>query len=249
MRLVTLTSRSLGLFWRVLGETARPSSRPTQDSYLSSCRQPNTPGGSRMRLLAGQKAPQFDVLDVDGRRITLQDYRGVFLLLSFYRFAGCPFCNARMWRLAQKASEYLKQGLHLLACIDSSLERVDLEQDRAQYPFPLIAGLGDELYQKYGIESSLPLAIKGLLTRPGTLLKARSKHYSSWIPHPQLDGSFGRLPADFLIDPGGRMLLAYYGQDLGDFLPEAQVDLFLRSRSPLYPAPSPLPLGRSVLGL
>jgi peroxiredoxin len=202
-----------------------------------------------MRLLAGRKAPQFDVLDMDGRRITLQDYRGVFLLLSFYRFAGCPFCSVRLWRLAQKASEYRRQGLHLLACIDSSPERVHRELDRAQYPFPLIPGLGDDLYQKYGIESSVHRAMKGLLTRPGTLLRARNKHYSSWVPRRRLDGPFGRLPADFLIDPGGRILLAYYGQDLCDFLPEAKVDLFLRSRSPLYPPPSPLPLRRSVRGL
>jgi hypothetical protein len=69
------------------------------------------------------------------------------------------------------------------------------------------------------------------------------------MPHRQVDGRFGRLPADFLIDPGGRILLAYYGLDLGDFLPMARVDLFLRSRSPLYTAPSLFSLRRSVLGL
>jgi peroxiredoxin Q/BCP len=202
-----------------------------------------------MRLVAGQKAPQFDVLDMDGRRITLEDYRGVFLLLSFYRFAGCPICNIRMWQLAQKASEYRTHGLHLLACVDSRAERVDQELDRTQYPFPLIAGLGGGLFEKYGVESSVPRAVKGLLTRPGMLLQVRSKNFSSWVPHRDVDGRFGRLPADFLIDPGGRILLAFYGQDLGDFLPAAQVDLFLRSRSALYTAPSLLALRRSALGL
>jgi peroxiredoxin Q/BCP len=202
-----------------------------------------------MRLLVGQKAPQFDVLDVDGRRITLEHYRGVFLLLSFYRFAGCPICNVRMWELAQRASAYLQHGLHLLACIDSRVEGIDQVLDRDLYPFPLIAGLGGELFQKYGVESSVPRALRGLLTRPGALLQVRNRNFSSWIPHRNVDGHFGRLPADFLIDPGGRILLAYYGQDLGDFLPAAQVDLYLRSRSPLYTASSPFPLRRSVLGL
>jgi thioredoxin-dependent peroxiredoxin len=202
-----------------------------------------------MRLLVGQKAPQFDLLDVYGRPITLEDYRGVFLLLSFYRFAGCPICNVRMWELAEKASAYRTNGLHLLACIDSRVERVDQELDRYSYPFPLIAGLGGDLYQKYGVESSVPRAVRGLFTRSGTLLQARNRNFSSWIPRRNVDGRFGRLPADFLIDPGGRILLAHYGQDLGDFLPASQVDLFLRSRSPLYTAPPPFPVRRSVLGL
>jgi peroxiredoxin len=202
-----------------------------------------------MRLLVGQKAPQFDVLDVDGRHITLQDYRGVFLLLSFYRFAGCPICNVRLWQLARKSSEYLRKGLHLVAVIDSRVERVDHTLDRDLYPFPLIAGLGSDLFDRYGVESSVFRSVKGLLARPGTLLQARSKDFSSWIPHRHVDGGFGRLPADFLIDPGGRIILSYYGQDLGDFLPAAQVDLFLRSRSPLYTAPSLASVRRSVPGL
>jgi peroxiredoxin len=202
-----------------------------------------------MRLLVGQKAPQFDVVDVHGRRITLADYRGVFLLLSFYRFAGCPICNVRLWQLAQKASMFRTNGLHLLACIDSIPSRVDQEVVPAVYPFPLIAELGGDLYQQYGIESSVPRVVKGLLTRPGVLLQSRNRNVTSWIPHRNVDGGFGRLPADFLIDPGGRILLAYYGQDLGDFLSVAQVDLFLRSRSPLYTPPSLSPLRRSVLGL
>ena len=202
-----------------------------------------------MRLLVGQKAPQFEVEDLDGRCIALEDYRGVFLLLSFYRFAGCPICNLRMCQLAQKAPDYLRQGLHLLACIDSRTPLIQQKLGRAMYPFPVIAGLGGDLYQKYGVESSIPRAIRGLLTRPGALLQARRRQPGIWTSHHQPDGRFGRLPADFLIDPGGRILAAYYGHDLGDFLPAAQVDLFLRSRSPLYPAPSPLALRRPVLGL
>lgn len=201
-----------------------------------------------MHMLAGQKVPDFVAADLYGNRIALEDYRGVFLLLSFYRFASCPICNLRMWQLAQHAADYQRQSLHFMACIESSPKTIHHYRDRIHYPFPLIPDLGGNLYRMYGIETSLPKVMKGLFTRPGTLLQAYRRHLGSWAILPS-DGPFARLPADFLIDPGGRILLAYYGQYLGDFLPIDGLDLFLRSRSPLYTPPAPFLVERSPLGL
>jgi hypothetical protein len=42
----------------------------------------------------------------------------------------------------------------------------------------------------------------------------------------QMDGRFGRLPADFLVGPDLRIRLAHYGQDAGDFLLFSTIDTF-----------------------
>jgi len=86
-----------------------------------------------MRLQAGQPAPDFLRPDIGGKTIRLGDYRGRYLLLSFYRYASCPFCNLRVHELLQR--------------------------------------------------------------------------------------SITLVPADFLIGPDGRILVAYYGKDISDHLP------------------------------
>lgn len=77
-----------------------------------------------MRLQAGQPAPDFLRPDIDGGTIRLNDYCGRFLLLSFYRYASCPFCNLRVHELLQHLPELEKRGLSLIGVFQSAREAI-----------------------------------------------------------------------------------------------------------------------------
>lgn len=181
-----------------------------------------------MRLLIGQIAPDFVTRDLAGRTVSLQAYRGAYVLLSFYRFAVCPVCNVRMRQLALRAEAYQRRGLYFIACVESSEANAHFYLDGLNYPFPLVPALGSGLYRTYGLESSVLGIAKGMLTRQGMYREASRLHLGGWDVR-RFDGAFGRLPADFLIGPDGRVLLAYYGRDHGDFLRLEQLDLMLQS--------------------
>ena len=61
----------------------------------------------RMTLKRNILAPLFNVKDVFGRTIDLNDYRDSKVLIAFFRHAGCPFCNLRVHELS-KAHQELK---------------------------------------------------------------------------------------------------------------------------------------------
>lgn len=170
-----------------------------------------------MRLALGQVAPSFATLDLAGRPVALHNYRGAYVLLSFYRFAVCPVCNVRMYRLAEQADAYRQRGLYCIACIESSIENAHFYLDRVAYPFPLIPDPTGELYDAYGVGSSVWGVMKGMLLRQRDYREAAHLHLGGWDLR-RFDGQFGRMPADFLIGPDGRIRLAYYGHDHGDFL-------------------------------
>lgn len=192
-----------------------------------------------MQLLVGQKAPDFVVTDLYGHRIALEDYRGVCVLVSFYRFAVCPVCNIRMWHLSQQVESYKRRGLYFIACIESSAENTRHYLDRLNYPFPMIPDLGGHMYETYGLRSSPLRVFKGMVVHANMYIEAERRHLGGWNIF-RFDGEFGRLPADFLIGPDGRILLAYYGRDHGDFLPLEQLDVYLRATPPVQPLPNPL---------
>jgi peroxiredoxin Q/BCP len=198
-----------------------------------------------VQLLVGQQAPDFSVRDLYGNRVALEDYRGVCLLLSFYRFAVCPVCNIRMWRLSQHVAAYNRLGLHFVACIESSPDNMHFYLDRLNCPFPLIPNLGGHLYDLYGLRSSPLRVFKGMAVHADIYLDAARRNLGGWNVF-RFDGNFGRLPADFLIGPDGRLLLAHYGRDHGDFLPLDQLDLYLRTVSPVRPLPPPLYNGQPL---
>lgn len=182
-----------------------------------------------MRLHAGQFAPDFDVLDIYGQRVTLAQFVGKKLLVSFHRAAVCPLCNLRMLYLMDRYEDYRRRGLSMVAFFESSPAVVHRYLDRHHPPFPVIADLGRQVYSLYGLESSRLGALRALLFRQPTYWRAYRRHagggYFSQLF--DMDGTFGRLPADFLIGPDLRIQTAYYGHDAGDFMRFSTIHDFL----------------------
>ena len=55
-----------------------------------------------MRLTQGQLAPAFATTDLYDAAISSHELKGKKVLLSFYRYASCPFCNLRFHSLSKK---------------------------------------------------------------------------------------------------------------------------------------------------
>lgn len=168
-----------------------------------------------MRLQAGRPAPDFLRPDISGKTIRLSDYRGRYLLLSFYRYASCPFCNLRVHELMQRLPELDQRRLSLVAVFQSAREGIMDHVGKQRPPFPIIPDPGHNLYHSYGVEASLYGFVLGLTLRVGKALKAMGKGF---LPG-RMEGSITLVPADFLIGPEGTILIAYYGKDISDHLP------------------------------
>lgn len=176
------------------------------------------------RLTQGDMAPDFAVTALDGAPIALGDYRGRRVLLSFYRYASCPLCNLRVHTLRQHHAGWQTRGLDLLAVFQSPAERLTRYVGTQAPPFPLIPDPAQRLYAQYGVGHSWQgflAAWMGRLPEIGRAVLRRG-----FLPG-TVEGGIHRIPADFIIDEQGRVLRAYYGQDIGDHLPLGEIEALL----------------------
>lgn len=175
-----------------------------------------------MRLKEKQKAPSFEVVDVYGKRILLKDFVGQKLMVSFYRYSGCPFCNLRVADLIQHYPSFEKQGLKMISFWQSAKEEI-LETVGTQHaPFPLIPDKGKKIYTLYGVENHSMAPWKVLLDLALSLRVLFSPFMKMKIA-----GEIDLVPADFLINPDGTIYRAYYGKHVGDHLPISEIESFL----------------------
>jgi peroxiredoxin len=159
---------------------------------------------------------------LDGSTFALDSLKGKPYMLSFLRFASCPFCNLRLHELVTRFDE-LGTDFSIVAIFDSSLENLQRHAEKHHAPFPVLADEENTYYQAYGIEKSLAGMFKGMFFRLPTLLKGMFvKGYLPVI----IKGSMLTMPADFLVDKDGVIQTAYYGKDDGDHLPFARVKAF-----------------------
>jgi thioredoxin-dependent peroxiredoxin len=172
------------------------------------------------KLAIGDTAHDFTMKDLNGVDIKLSYYQGKKVLLSFFRFATCPFCTVRFARLVQESQHYAEQGLHIIAVFESSQEYIEQYMHGKNLNFPVIADPEGKLYTQYGLKKSLIGMMLGMMRIP-TLMKAM---FTPGYKMAKPDSSMKRIPADFLIDHEQTIIDSYYGKDIGDHIPFHRID-------------------------
>ena len=101
----------------------------------------------------GEVAPAFDLLDQNGQRQRLEDYRGQWLVLYFYPKDDTPGCTTEA---CQFRDDYYRIKALDAVVIGVSLDDVASHKefsDKYHLPFSLLADGGKKLAEAYGVLS------------------------------------------------------------------------------------------------
>lgn len=171
------------------------------------------------KLRVGQLAPDFARADIEGNVVKLADYKNDKLLICFFRYAGCPWCNLAIHRLTISYPRLKELNLKVIAFVQSKPENIKkyiINRHQPSPPFPIIADPLREIYNMYGVDDSLPAAARSLVKIPGWLYASLGKGFRQT----EIDGSLTLVPAQFLIEPGGQKIhTVNYGVDYYGSLP------------------------------
>src|SRR5208283_1948862 len=126
--------------------------QPARDLLFALFQQPAKP-----KLAAsGNLAPDFTVTDLEGRKLTLSDYRGKVVLLDFWA-TWCTPCREEIPHFAEMQNQYVSQGFQVIGISmddDAQQVREFYQQYRLNYP----VALGDDtLADKFGGVFGLPI--------------------------------------------------------------------------------------------
>jgi peroxiredoxin len=177
-----------------------------------------------MRRAPGERVGNIRLPVMDGTVFDSDSLQGRRFMLSFFRFAACPFCNLRIHELVKHFDE-LGDGFSIVAIFDSPVDNLRRYAERHAAPFPILADEKNVYYREYGIERSVVGVARGMVTRLPALLYAMFA--KGYLPT-AINGHLTTMPADFLVDEAGVIRTAYYGRDEGDHLPFDQVRAFAR---------------------
>lgn len=138
--------------------------------------------------------------------------------LQFRRYAGCPICNVHLRSMSRRHNEIRAAGIREVAVFHSPAEAMLPHQ--GDLVFAVVADPERLLYDEFGVEASrravtnprawttplkpsvYPIVLRGLR--------------NGGSPGPQHGETVLGLPADFLINPAGRVLALRYGQHAND---------------------------------
>ncbi|RLD63456.1 MAG: hypothetical protein DRI95_11695 [Bacteroidetes bacterium] len=174
-----------------------------------------------MKKKIGDKVTPIILPAIDGTEFSLNSLNGKRYMISFLRFASCPFCNLRVNQLVSGFDQF-GNNFTIIAIFDSPLDNLQKHVGKHKAPFPILADHKNTYYKAYGIEHSFLGMLKGMIGRFPTLMRGILKGYIPII----FKGSLITMPADILVDENGIIQTAYYGTDEGDHLDFEKVKAF-----------------------
>ena len=192
--------------------------------------------GSAGRIAPGDIITARELTTIQSERILLPA-PGILTHLQFRRYAGCPICNLHLHSMARRHDEIAAAGIQEIVVFHSAAE--DMLPYQGQLPFAAVADPGRKLYDEFGVTAS-PRAVlhpkawtAPLNPRVYPIILRGIRAGGS--PAPRHGDTALGLPADFLIEPDGRLRAAKYGRHASDHWP---VDELLELARRTAPHPS-----------
>jgi len=174
-----------------------------------------------MKLKPGHTIDELTLPSIDGSQFDIKTLNKKRALVTFYRFASCPFCNLRINEIVKRYDE-LGSEFEIVAIFDSPLDNLKKQTERHGAPFWILADENYHYFNKFSVEKSLLKFMKGTIIRFHRLVLASFKGY---IPL-TFKGSISTIPVDILIEKDGKVREVYYGRDTSDHLPFERIKSF-----------------------
>ena len=172
------------------------------------------------KIKAGEPLPKLSGQSFDNRVIDLTNFQGTPLILSFYRYAACPYCNLRMHHFIKKyQADYANRGIKAVAVFQSPQKSISKYLSKHEAPFDIIADPQQLWYKTMGLRTSWTGFMIGV-AKVSQGLEARRKGLINIDP----EGPANRLPADFLIGADGTVEVVYYANNISDHIPFDAID-------------------------
>jgi len=99
----------------------------------------------------GAMAPDFSLLDQEGRTHTLSQYRGKWVLVYFYPKDNTPGCTVEAEEVRDRVSDFEKENAVVFGISVDSVQSHQKFANKLNLSFPLLADVEKEVVRAYGV--------------------------------------------------------------------------------------------------
>ena len=155
-------------------------------------------------LGVGDRAPDFDLPDIDGGTVRLTDLLANGpVVLTFYRGAWCPYCNSSLQGFQAELGDIMDAGGYLVAVSPQAEVGSQEMADSNALSFPVLSDVGNRVSRDYGLVFEVDDQTRAQYQAVGIDLPAVNGVDAWELP----------VPATYVIDTDGTIRAAFVEAD------------------------------------
>lgn len=104
-----------------------------------------------MAPVVGKAAPAFQAVDQNGKKHSLKEFKGSWLLLYFYPKDDTPGCTEEACVLRDEFAQYRKRGVAVVGVSTDDVKSHAAFASTYALPFPLLADTDRTIVNAYGV--------------------------------------------------------------------------------------------------
>ena len=102
-------------------------------------------------LEVGTKAPQFNLLNQDGKEISLSGFKGKKVVLYFYSKDNTAGCTKQACGFAERYPDFLEKGAEIIGVSKDSVESHKKFADKYNLTFTLLSDTDKKIIEAYDV--------------------------------------------------------------------------------------------------
>ncbi|MBL7076776.1 MAG: thioredoxin-dependent thiol peroxidase [Kiritimatiellae bacterium] len=133
-------------------------------------------------LKAGDKAPQFELMDQDEQKVSLADFKGERLLIYFYPKASTPGCTVQSCAVSEAQADFASAGIRTVGISPDKPAAQKKFDNKYGLGFPLLCDTDHRVAEAYGVWTEKSMYGKkymGIL-RSSFLVDAKGNIENAW---------------------------------------------------------------------
>ncbi|MCI9093557.1 MAG: thioredoxin-dependent thiol peroxidase [Coprobacillus sp.] len=147
-------------------------------------------------LEVGMKAPDFQLMNQEGKEVSLSEYKGKKVILYFYPRDNTPGCTKQACGFAELYPQFQEKGAVVLGISKDSVTSHQKFKEKYQLPFTLLSDLQLQAIQAYDVwkeKNMYGKKVMGvvrttyLIDEEGMIVKAFDKVKAANNPQQMLD--------------------------------------------------------------
>ena len=102
-------------------------------------------------LEVGTKAPEFTLLNQDGKEVSLSDFKGKKVVLYFYPKDNTAGCTKQACGFAERYPDFTEKGAEVVGVSKDSVESHRKFVDKYNLPFTLLSDTDKKVIEAYDV--------------------------------------------------------------------------------------------------